>query len=184
MSCTVYWWLYPDKYKIVMKTFEWRLRKGGRLERCVLIFSCENTKIKTSCWTINRRTLDPPKKISQVQGQRRSYNETVGGAPSQENQIPYLLGLRPTDWRVIKPKKFLHCWKVLGTTSDFPTWGPSKETGNPQGIWLWGQWDLITELPKDWEKQRPLEGTNSILCIPGPKGKEQWPNTRLSHTCL
>ena len=113
-----------------MKTFEWRLRKDGMLEGCVLIFSCENMKIKTSCWTINRRTLNPPKKISQVQGQRRSYSETVGRAQSQENQIPYLLGLRPTDWRVIKPNKFLHCWKVLGTTSDFPTWGSSKETGN------------------------------------------------------
>lgn len=77
---------------------------------------------------------NPPIKISQVQGQRRSYKETAGGAQSQENQIPYLLGLCPTDWRVIKPKKFLHCWKVLGTTSDFPTWGSRKETGNPQGI--------------------------------------------------
>ena len=27
--------------------------------------------------------------------------------------------------------------KVLGPTTDFPTWGSSKETENPQGIWLW-----------------------------------------------
>ena len=27
--------------------------------------------------------------------------------------------------------------KVLGPTTDFPTWGSSKGTENPQGIWLW-----------------------------------------------
>ena len=43
-----------------MKTFECRLRKDGRLEGCVLISSCENTN--TSCWIINRRTLEPTKK--------------------------------------------------------------------------------------------------------------------------
>ena len=34
-----------------------------RVEGCVLIFSCENTQIATSCWiTINRRMLEPTKK--------------------------------------------------------------------------------------------------------------------------
>ena len=28
--------------------------------------------------------------------------------------------------------------KVLGPTIDFPTWGSSNGTENPQGIWLWG----------------------------------------------
>ena len=27
--------------------------------------------------------------------------------------------------------------KVLGPTTDFPTWGSGKGTENPQGIWLW-----------------------------------------------
>ena len=27
--------------------------------------------------------------------------------------------------------------KVLGCTTDFPTWGSGKGTENPQGIWLW-----------------------------------------------
>ena len=33
---------------------------------------------------------------------------------------------------------------------------------------------------------RLLEGTHTkkILCIPGPRGKEQWPHERLSQTCL
>ena len=25
--------------------------------------------------------------------------------------------------------------KVWNPTSDFPAWGPDKETGNPQGMW-------------------------------------------------
>ena len=35
-----------------------------------------------------------------------------------------------------------------------------------------GQWDLITELPQDWEN-RLFEGTNKTLCAPGPRRKEQ-----------
>ena len=42
-------WVYPQ-------------RNGG-VEECVLIFSCENFKITTRCWTINKRILDPTKKI-------------------------------------------------------------------------------------------------------------------------
>jgi len=38
---------------------------NGRIEGCVLIFSCKNSKIATHCWTtINRRMLDPTKKIT------------------------------------------------------------------------------------------------------------------------
>ena len=36
--------------------------------------------------------------------------------------------------------------KVLGPTTDFPTWGSGKETENPQRFDFGGQWDLITEL--------------------------------------
>ena len=35
-----------------------------------------------------------------------------------------------------------------------------------------GQWDLIIELPQDWEN-RLLEGTNKTLCATGPRRKEQ-----------
>ena len=39
------------------------LRQDGRVEGCVLIFFCENSKITTRWWTtINRRILDPTKK--------------------------------------------------------------------------------------------------------------------------
>ena len=40
-----------------------RLTEDERVEGLALIFSCENSKITTHCWTtINRRMLDPPKK--------------------------------------------------------------------------------------------------------------------------
>ena len=48
-----------------------------------------------------------------------------------------LLSRCPTNWRTIIPKKFSNCWKVLGPTTDFPTWGSGKGAENPQGIWLW-----------------------------------------------
>ena len=34
-------------------------------------------------------------------------------------------------------RNYLTVKKVLGTTTDFPTWGSSKGPENPQGIWLW-----------------------------------------------
>ena len=39
----------------------------------------------------------------------------------------------------LKQEKFVisKLWKFLGPTTDFPTWGSSKGTENPQGIWLW-----------------------------------------------
>ena len=74
--------------------------------------------------------------------------------------------------------------KVLGPTTDFPTWGWGKGNENPREINFGGQWDLITELPQDWGNWL-LEGTNKTLCTPGPQRKEQchhW--ERLSQTCL
>ena len=54
------------------------------VEESTLIFSCENSKIITHCWTIiNWRMLDlTKKKIPHVQGQRRSPSKTVGGEKS------------------------------------------------------------------------------------------------------
>ena len=62
--------------------------------------------------------------------------------------------------------------KVLGLTTDFPTWGSSKGTENPREFDFGGQWDLIIELTQDWGN-RLLEGTNRTLCTPGSRRKEQ-----------
>ena len=69
--------------------------------------------------------------------------------------------------------------KVLGPTTDFPTWGSSKGTENLQGIWLWRPVRFVIELLQDWGN-RLLEGTNKILSAPGARRKEQWPHK----TCL
>ena len=59
-----------------------RVWQDGRVEGYMLIFSWKISKVTTCCWTIiNRRTLDPTKKkkISHIQGQRRSPSKSVGG---------------------------------------------------------------------------------------------------------
>ena len=49
----------------------------------------------------------------------------------------------------------------------------TKGLGIPRESDFEGQWDLITELPQTWGKQRLLKDTNKTLCTPGPRGKEQ-----------
>ena len=40
--------------------------------------------------------------------------------------------------------------KVLGCTTDFPTWASGKEAEIPQGFGFGGQWHLITAFPPEW----------------------------------
>ena len=58
-----------------------------------------------------------------------------------------------------------------------------KRLRTPREFNFGGQWDLITELTQDWGN-RLSQGTIKTLCAPGPKRKEQWPNKRLTRTCL
>jgi len=69
--------------------------------------------------------------------------------------------------------------KVLSPTSGFPAWESSKRTRNPQGIWLWGPWDLITELLQDWEKQRLGRYKQNLAHT-----RTQGQGARLNETCL
>jgi len=52
--------------------------------------------------------------------------------------------------------------KVLGCTTDFPTWASGKEAEIPQGFGFGGQWHLITALPPDG-RNRFLEDTNKTM---------------------
>ena len=63
--------------------------------------------------------------------------------------------------------------KVLAPHETFQPGDPAKGLGISRESDFEGQWDLITELPQDWGKQRLLKGTNKTLCAPGPRGKEQ-----------
>ena len=64
-----------------------------------------------------------------MQRQRRSHNKMVGGALLQYNQIPYLLGGLPTNWKIIISQKFSH----------------RSESSEPHfrvpslGVWHWGE---------------------------------------------
>ena len=111
-------------------------------------------------------------KIPHIPGPRRSCNETVGGAQSCQNQIPYPLSGQPIKWRTTIPKKFLHYCKSSRPPSDFPIWQSRKRLGIPRKSDFEGQWDLIAELPQDWGKQRLLKDTNKTLCIPGERSSD------------
>ena len=72
------------------------------------------------------------KKITHVQGQRRSCNEMAGGVQSHKNQILYL-----PDWwpklRTIIPRKFSHSCKVSRPHIRLPNLGIQKRAWESQG---------------------------------------------------
>ena len=52
----------------------------------------------------------------------------------------------------------------------------AKGLRTPREFDFGGQWDLITELTQNWGN-RLSEGTNTTLCAPGPRRKEQGPQS-------
>ena len=75
--------------------------------------------------------------------------------------------------------------KVLGITSVFPTWGSSKGTGNPQGIWPWRPAGFDYKIPTGLGDQR-LQGLwwNKTLYTPRLRGKEKWLDRKLNQNHL
>ena len=66
-------------------------KEDGRVEGRAHIFSCENSKISTRCWTtIHKRMLDPTKKRYPKSKGTEEPNRMVGGAQShlESNPIP------------------------------------------------------------------------------------------------
>ena len=63
-----------------------------------------------------------------------------------------------------------HCHKGSEPHVRHPSLGSRKETRRPQGIWG-------TETPF-------LEGTNKTVCIPGPRGMQQWAHRRLNQNYM
>ena len=105
--------------------------------------------------SLARECCYPPKKIPNVQRQRKSCNRMVGEEHSWYNQIPYSLGGWPTNWRKIMPKKFSHCCGGSEPHIRLPRLkDPTKELGIPRKSDLEGHQDLIIWLPQDLGKQR------------------------------
>ena len=67
------------------------LDQGGGVEGCVLIFSCENSQITTSCWTtIDKRMLDPTEKRPPMpKGKGESPTRWWEGWNHIQDQTPY-----------------------------------------------------------------------------------------------
>ena len=92
--------------------------------------------------------------------------EEVAISPTTE-----LLSRRPTDWRTIIPKKFLHCCESSRAQQISQLGDLAKGLRTPREFDFEGQWDLNTELPQDWVNR--ILGTNKTLCALGPRRKEQ-----------
>ena len=84
---------------------------------------------------------------------------------------------QPTNWIIIIPKKFSHYCKSSRTHKQISQPGdPAKRLRTPREFDLEGQWDLITELPEDWEN-RLLEGTTKP-CAHRDPGERSSDSTR------
>ena len=133
--------------------------------------------------------LDVTKKITHVQGQRRSPRKMVGGAklhlesnlipardsqraqtkPCAHQETPQRLsqtGLWVFECPLQRYESAVICHRSRGSGCSRPGYGLSRleeVTINP-----------VIELTQDWGN-RLLEGTSKTLCTPGPRRKEQWP---------
>ena len=61
---------------------------------------------------------------------------------------------------------------------------PIKGLGIPRESDFEGQWDLVTGLPQDWEKDFTFGGQKQNFSCTKTWGKEQWPQARLNQTYL
>ena len=123
-------------------------------------------------------------KFSQVQRQRRSFNEMVRVAQSHTGQVG-----DPQSGEQQYQRSSLTVVKVQSPMSGFPAWGLEKGTENPQGIWPWRpagfDYSTCTGRGGWWGSETPVSrGTDQILPALRPRGKEQWPHRKLSQTYI
>ena len=130
--------------------------------------------------------LEPTKKISHIQRQRRSYSDMVGEVQSLQNQIQYLQGGWPSNWRTMIPKKFSHRCKGSEPHVRLPNLGSDKGMRNPLGIWPWRpeRFDFRISGGLGGTETPLLEGSNKTLCTPRLRGKEQWLHRRWNQSYL
>ena len=159
--------------------------QDGRVEGSALVSSCESTKITTSCRKpTDRRTLELNKKRYSCPKTKEKLQQDSrrGAIEIKSNPIP-------AGWathRLEKNNTKKGC-ESSKPTSDFPAWGSGERAMNPQGIWPWKPvkgFDYRTCTGLE-ETETPFsEGTNKIVCAPGPRVKEEWPRRKLKQTYL
>ena len=118
--------------------------------------------------TYQKKDTPCPKTKKKLQPDGRRGGITIKSNPIPAAWVTYNL-------ENISPKEVLPLLRSFKTPHQASQPGdPTKGLGIPRKSDLEGQWDLITRLPQDWEKQTPvLESTNKILCIPRHRGKEK-----------
>ena len=174
----------------VIKVKMGSLTQYGRLEGCVLMSSCENTKITTNWWiTVDKRMLELTKKKKKKgnlmsKDKKPQWDGWKGTITIKSNPIP--TGLATHSWRTIIPKKFSHCCEGLEPHIRLPNLETQKRTRNPQGIWPWRPvgFDYMTSTGLGETEALVLEDTNKTLYAPRLRGKEQWLNRKPNQNYL
>ena len=135
---------------------------------------------------LTKKHWNLPKKIPYIQRQRRNNNKTVGGAQSQQNQIPYPRGAWPTNWKTVTPQKFSYRSESPEPHVRLPSLEVQQQEEEPQRIWLWrpAGFDHRNSTGLGKAETPLLEGWHKIVCAPEPRGKKQWPHKRLGPNYL
>ena len=164
-----------------------RLVQDGGVEGCALTPSCQSTRITTNCWTvINGKTLEltrkdtpHPKTREKPQWDGRRGTITIKSNPITAGWVTHRLEktytTKSTQWSEgSEPHVRL------------PSLGSGNGRRNPQRIRLWRPvgFDCRTSTGLGETETPLLEGTHEVVRVAGPRGKEQWPHSRLNQTYL
>ena len=98
----------------------------------------------------------------------KSHNRVVGDSQTGEQLYTEV---HPPEWRFWAPHQASQ---------------PGDGRRNSQRIRLWrlAGFDCRTSTGLGETETPLLEGTPKVVCVPGPKGKEQWPHRKLNQTHL
>ena len=137
--------------------------------------------------------------IPPIQGQRRSPSKTVEGGKSclESNPTPARDAQRaqtyPVHTRAQRPDRD---WDRTVFECLLQRYGSALDCFRARDSGCSKPWYVISPLGRGHQiphhrvtriytglGNRLLEGTNKILCTPGPRRKEQWPHKRLTQTC-
>ena len=89
-----------------------------------------------------------------------------------------------TNWRTIILKKFSHCWESSRSHNRLPKRDRAKTLRIPRESDFEGQWDLITEFPKDWENRLLGGQKQNVVCTRTQEKGEVTPQETESHLPL
>ena len=97
----------------------------------------------------------------------------------------YLLGGKPTDWKITIPKRLSIGVRVQSPTSGSHAWGSGIGKRSPWSMWPWRPMELVHRSSTKLGKTQTtlLEGTHRIPCALGARAK-QGLHTNLGQTYL